>query len=288
MFFRKKWALVLSGGGAKGFAHIGVLKFLDDAGIRPDMIAGTSVGAIIGGFYACGMTGKEIEKFIVNDFEFKPYFDIKSLQLPNFSITKAIVVGESLKNFLSKHGVDSGTKLHMKIAEMTKNKSFGEEKIPFACNSVDLINHRHVVHREGKIADAIRASMSVPGFFHPFIMKDSFLVDGGVFDNMPVSIPRELGIKKVIAVNLNDHEPENIDKFKTGMDVIIDALFITSRINADLKLNRPDVEILASDGRTNIDMSNPEASIEFGYKKAKESQDQIMKLTTPAYKRFFN
>jgi len=288
MFFRKKWALVLSGGGAKGLAHIGVLKFIDEIGVKPDMIAGTSVGAIIGGFYACGMTGREIEDFIVNDFEFKHFFDMKSLHLPDISISKAIVIGESLKNLFLKQGVDTGVKLHNIISKLTQDKNFGEETIPFACNSVDLINHCHVIHRKGKIADAIRASMSVPGFFTPFQMGEMLLVDGGVYNNLPVSIPRQLGIKNVIAINLNQNIPENIEKFQTGMDVIIEALFINSRITEKNPANIPDLEIFASDKRSNIDLSNPESAINHGYERAKESEEDIMEVAVPAYKRFFN
>ena len=287
MFFRKKWALVLSGGGAKGFAHIGVLKFIDESGLRPDMIAGTSVGAIIGGFYACGMSGAEIEKFILEDFEFKNFFDMKTLHLPDISIAKAFVIGESLKNLFFRPGVDSGVKLHNIIKKLTENKKFGEEMIPFACNSVDLVTHSHIIHREGTIADAIRASMSVPGFFHPFRMNGMLLVDGGIHDNMPVCIPRRSGIKNVIAVNLNSNEPEKIEKFETGMDVIVESLFINSRISEKTKENTPTIEILANDGRTNTDMKDPAVSIEFGYKKAKEMSDLIFDMTTPAIKKIF-
>lgn len=287
MFFRKKWALVLSGGGAKGFAHIGVLKFIDESGLKPDMIAGTSVGAIIGGFYACGMSGVEIEDFILNDFDFKNYFDMKSLHLPDISLAKAFIIGESLKNLFSRPGVDSGVKLHNVIKNLTGNKKFGEERIPFSCNSVDLISHSHIIHREGIIADAIRASMSVPGFFHPFRMNGMLLVDGGVHDNMPVRIPRQSGIKNVVGVNLNSNDPENIEKFETGMDVIVESLFINSRIIEKTEDNIPTLEIIASDGRTNMDMKDPAVSIEYGYKKAKEMSEQIFNVTTPAIKNIF-
>ncbi|HRZ79824.1 MAG TPA: patatin-like phospholipase family protein, partial [bacterium] len=202
-------------------------------------------------------------------------------------IAKAFVIGESLKNLFFRPGVDSGVKLHNIIKKLTENKKFGEEMIPFACNSVDLVTHSHIIHREGTIADAIRASMSVPGFFHPFRMNGMLLVDGGIHDNMPVCIPRRSGIKNVIAVNLNSNEPEKIEKFETGMDVIVESLFINSRISEKTKENTPTIEILANDGRTNTDMKDPAVSIEFGYKKAKEMSEQIFNVTTPAIKNIF-
>lgn len=216
MFFEdSKWALVLSGGGAKGIAHIGVLKFLDDNGIRPDMVVGTSVGAIIGSFYCCGMSGKDIEDFILNDFSFKNFFEIRTLQLPDMALTKALQFGESIKNLFSRSGVGSGDKIHAKILELTKEQKFGEEKIPFFCNSVDIVNHRHIIHDSGTIADAVRASSAVPGLFSPLKADGALLVDGGIYENMAVSVPRMKGIKKVVAVNLNDYLPTDLKKIRT-------------------------------------------------------------------------
>jgi NTE family protein len=288
IFRNKKWALVLSGGGAKGFAHIGVLKFLEENNLKPDLIAGTSAGAIIGSFYCCGMTALEIEDFILNDFNFKDYLDIRTLQLPDMSITRALQVGESIKNLFSRSGIDSGGKIYRKVLELTRNKNFGEEDIPFYCNSVDIINHKHVVHETGKIADAVRASCAVPGFFSPCKVENALRVDGGIYENLPVFIPRSKGIERVVAVNLNGREPIDIKRVETGADVIVEALFIGSRIRAREGIDKPDVEIIATDGRINNDFSNPEYLISLGYEKALEKSKEIKSLIYPMFKKLLD
>ncbi|HNZ52972.1 MAG TPA: patatin-like phospholipase family protein [bacterium] len=288
MFFRnRKWALVLSGGGAKGIAHIGVLKFLDEHKLRPDMIAGTSAGAIIGSFYCCGMTALEIEDFILNDFDYKDYLDIRTLHLPEMTIAKALQFGESMRNLFSRSGVDSGSKIYHKVLELTKEKRFGEEAIPFYCNSVDIINHRQIVHETGKIADAVRASCAVPGFFAPYKVENALLVDGGIYENMPVFIPREKGIKHVVAVNLNAYKPVDINRVKTGAEVMVEAMFISSRIRKREGIDKPDVEIIATDDRPNNDFSNPKELIDLGYGKAIEMSKEIKDLILSPVKKLF-
>jgi len=284
MFFKKKWALVLSGGGARGMAHVGVLKYLDELKVKPGLIVGTSVGAVIGSFYSCGMSGKEIEDFILNEFDYRDYFEIKTLRLPDNPFSKALQAGETIKNLFTRQGVDSGGRLFAKIIEMTKGKSFGQEEIPFLCNSVDIVNYEHFIHRSGKIADAVKASFSVPGFFSPCKMDGKLLVDGGVFDNMPVKIAREEGFSTVVAVNLNDYEPMDIEKIKYGIDVIVEALFVNSRIKTRKGINKPDVEIIATDKRGSEDFSEVEALVDLGYRCAVEMDRKIRKATLPLIK----
>ena len=287
MFFKKKWALVLSGGGAKGMAHIGVLKFLDELGVKPGLIVGTSVGAILGGFYACGMSGREIEDFIIKEFNYRDYFDIKTLHLPDNTLTKALQAGETIKNLFSRSGVDSGSRIYNKVRELTGEKKFGEENITFRCNSVDIVNQEHVVHRSGKIADAIKASMSVPGFFSPCKMDGKLLVDGGVYENMAVSVAREEGFSDVIAVNLNNYNPVDVETLEYGIDVIIEALFVNSRIRKREGIHKPDLEIIATDGRRSEDFSNPGELIQMGYEKAAEQKKEVVRITVP-FLNFFN
>ena len=265
-------------------AHVGVLKYLDELKVKPGLIVGTSVGAVIGSFYACGMSGNEIEDFIVNEFDYRDYFEIKTLRLPDNPFTKALQAGETIKNLFTRPGVDSGGRLYKKIFEMTGEREFGQEDIPFLCNSVDIVNHEHFVHRSGKIADAVKASFSVPGFFSPCRLEGKLLVDGGVFDNMPVKIAREEGFSTVVAVNLNDYEPMDIDKIKYGIDVIVEALFVNSRIKKRLGINKPDVEIIATDNRGSEDFSEAEALVDLGYRSAAQNEKKIKKAVMPLIK----
>ncbi len=281
MFSSKKgWALVLSGGGAKGIAHIGVLKFLEEKKITPDFIAGTSVGAIIGGAYACGMSAKELEDFIVNDFNYKDYFDIRTIHLPDMAWTRALQAGETMRNLFGKLGVDNGEKILDKLLEMTKEKKFGEEKIPFVCNAVDIVNHRHIIIERGRIADGIRASMAVPGLITPSVYDDdSMLVDGGVVDNMIVSTAVQKGYKKVMAVNLNRKGSATRENIVNGVSVIYEAMFVNSRMIKRVGDDRPDLEITVSDGRSYEDFSEPEKLIKMGYESAKEVERKIKRIS---------
>ena len=280
MFGKNKgWALVLSGGGAKGIAHIGVLKFLEEKGIIPDLIAGTSVGAIIGGAYSCGMSAKELEDFVVNDFNYKDYFDIRTIHLPDMAWTKALQAGETMRNLFNRLGVDGGEKIYAKLIEMTKDKDFGQEKIPFICNAVDILNHRHLILDSGKIAKAIRASMAVPGLITPCVSGDSMLVDGGVVDNMIVRASVERGYKRVIAVNLNKYGPVARKHLVNGVDVIYEAMFVNSRMIKRVGNDKPDLEIIASDGRSYEDFSEPEKLIKLGYETAKKVERKIKRIS---------
>ncbi len=281
MFSSKKgWALVLSGGGAKGIAHIGVLKFLEEKKITPDFIAGTSAGAIIGGAYACGMSAKELEDFIVNDFNYKDYFDIRTIHLPDMVWTRALQAGETMRNLFGKLGVDNGEKILDKLLEMTKEKKFGEEKIPFVCNAVDIVNHRHIIIERGRIADGIRASMAVPGLITPSVYDDdSMLVDGGVVDNMIVSTAVQKGYKKVMAVNLNRKGSATRENIVNGVSVIYEAMFVNSRMIKRVGDDRPDLEITVSDGRSYEDFSEPEKLIKMGYESAKEVERKIKRIS---------
>jgi NTE family protein len=280
MFGKNKgWALVLSGGGAKGIAHIGVLKFLEEKGIVPDLIAGTSVGAIIGGAYACGMTAKELEDFILNDFNYKDYFDIRTIHLPEMAWTRALQAGETMRNLFNRLGADGGEKIYAKLLEMTKDKDFGQEKIPFICNAVDIVHHRHVILDSGKIAAAIRASMAVPGLITPSVSGDSLLVDGGVVDNMIVSSAVKRDYKKVLAVNLNRHGPITRESIVNGVDVIYEAMFVNSRMIKRTGDDKPDLEIIVSDGRSYEDFSEPAKLIKLGYDSAKKVERKIKRVS---------
>lgn len=186
---RPKIALVLSGGGALGFAHVGVIEVLQKHKIPIDLIVGTSMGAIVGGAIACGRTCQEIED-IAEKMRTKHLFD--------FNIP--------VKGFFSGKGVLKFLKKQLPDIDMR------DTKIPFICNAVDLITCKEVVFREGSIIDNIRASMSVPGIFNPVNMGDMLLVDGGVMNNMGTDIARREGADIIIAVDVVSKSilPKNI------------------------------------------------------------------------------
>lgn len=166
--------LVLSGGGARGFAHIGVLQELEKAGAKFDVIAGTSMGAIVGAFYAAGLRAQQIHEITANT-------------------TWRDVVDLSLRTGLMK-----GDRLHELLAEHLP-ATFEELPIPLAIISTDIESGEEVVHTEGDLITAVRASASFPGAFEPVHLDGRALADGGIVNNLPVSAALLLGANRTIA-----------------------------------------------------------------------------------------
>ncbi|MFA6584438.1 MAG: patatin-like phospholipase family protein [Elusimicrobiaceae bacterium] len=175
---RPKVGLVLSGGGARGFAHVGVLDVLRVNGFPVDMIAGTSMGAVVGSMYAAGMPIKTLWQ-IGN----KATLDIASDDMNTFGIIRLLTT-ETL--FSSQR---MGAFLNEKIGE----KNFSDLKIPFACVAMDIKTGERVVFTDGDVGLAVRASMNLPGVFKPVEYRHRYLVDGGVADNAPVDVARDMG-----------------------------------------------------------------------------------------------
>ena len=206
----KKFGLVLSGGGARGLAHIGVLKVLEENGLRPDFIVGASMGAIIGGIYASGKTVGEMEQF-VNNFVFGDVLDKKyplyKLNLlegkAKSSFMKYISIGASLNSLVKNSFLDPGRRIQYLFRQLTDDKTFEEAKTPFACTAVDILTGKVVVFNKGKLYIAMRASMSIPLVFEPLRYENMFLVDGGVLSNAPVCVARKMGAEVVVAVDVN-------------------------------------------------------------------------------------
>ena len=172
--------LALGGGAARGIAHIGVLKALDEAGVTITAIAGTSVGSIIGALYAGGMNWREIHEF-----------------------SKEIAWNKLLQLSFSGLGLAKTERLEQLVDDLLGDRKIEDLAIPFAAVATDIGTMEEIVFRRGSIARAVRASSSVPAIFEPVVENDRALVDGGVINNLPTDLVRELGANTVIAVDLN-------------------------------------------------------------------------------------
>jgi NTE family protein len=208
---RPKVGLVLSGGGAKGFAHIGVLKELEKANVQIDYIGGTSMGAIIGGMYASGYSADQIEKFIREiDFlsviqdnvprEETPYFEKvflgkTAVTLPvkngNIGLPLGLSKGQNVLNLLTEI-----------LSPVDDKTDFSRLPIPFFCIGTDIESGKEVLIEEGSLPLALRASASFPTLLNPVEVKGRLIVDGGVANNFPVDRMREKGMDIIIGVNV--------------------------------------------------------------------------------------
>ena len=209
---RPRVCVVLSGGGARGAAHIGVLKALEEYRVPIDCIAGTSMGALVGAAYATGMTTAEMEKLVgelstqrlFNERPPRTELSVRRKQEDQFNFVGPEVGLRDGEVFLQK-GVVSGIQLETVLRQLSRARGyhrFDELPIPFRAVATDLVTGRAVVFGDGELASVMRASMSVPGLIAPTEIGDMLLVDGGLINNLPVDIAREMRADVVIAVNL--------------------------------------------------------------------------------------
>lgn len=210
---RKSVGLVLSGGGAKGAAQLRIIKAIEEAGIPIDYIAGTSIGSIIGGLYSVGYTVEEIEELFTSMNWFNIFTDrnerskqlLKDKHKDDAYMFDALL---STDDISLPSGIVRGDRFMDQLNELLlgyqQMDSFDNLPIPFACVSYDMNTGSEYVARGGSLPIAIRASMSIPGVFKPVRYKDMLLVDGGVYNNFPVDVVREMGADVVIGVDLAD------------------------------------------------------------------------------------
>ncbi|MCA1755578.1 MAG: patatin-like phospholipase family protein [Spirochaeta sp.] len=192
MLLDKKIGLALGGGAARGLAHIGVLKVLEEYDIPISCVAGTSVGSLIGAAYCSGLDWRRIRE-----------------------ITEEISWGELVRPSLSGKGLLKTQKLDSFLRHVLGEISFADLKTPFAAVCVDIATAEEIVLTEGSVVEAVRASSSIPGIFEPVIRGERALVDGGVGNNLPSVTARTLGADIVIAVDLtpeasNREMPQNL------------------------------------------------------------------------------
>lgn len=222
---RPKIGLALSGGGARGAAHVGVLKVLEELQIPVDYIAGTSMGAVIGGLYASGMNSAEIEHQL-NTIDWSTVFDDKparpdrSQRRKNddrlYLVDGKIGINDAGLN-LPKSAVE-GQKFNLILKSLTLPvtdvDNFDELPIPFRAVAMDITTGDEVVLGEGDLATAMHASMAIPAIFSPIKLDGKILVDGGAANNLPISVVRDMGADIVIAIDISTPllEQEDLDR----------------------------------------------------------------------------
>ena len=253
-----KLALVLSGGGARGAAHIGVLKVLEELHIRPDLVVGTSMGSIVGGLYAAGWSPAEIEDLLVGinwnevfrdrvDRD-KRTFRRKQDDEPYLIQTKIRFKGH--KPYIPS-GALGGQSLELLLRELEMQSDaatdFDRLPIPYRAVAMDIVTGEAVVIDHGSLATAMRASMSIPGAFPPVQLEGRSLVDGGSAANLPVGIAQQLGAGRIIAVDISSpltREGEVPDDFFAVYMRLSSILTVANRVEDTKRLGPGDVLIV--------------------------------------------
>lgn len=219
---RPKIALVLGGGAARGFAHVGVIKVLEAQGIIPDMVVGTSAGSLVGALYAAGNSGYALQKLAFEMDE----ATISDWSVPLFSKLSGVLKGEAIQAYVNK------------AVHQTPIEKF---KIPFGAVATDLKTGEPILFRRGNAGMAVRASSAVPGVFQPVNIGGRDYVDGGLVAPVPVHYAREMGADFVIAVNISA-QPD-AQKSSSSVEVLLQTFAIMGQTINRYELQGADVVI---------------------------------------------
>ena len=290
---RPKIGLALSGGGARGGAHVGVLKALEELGVEIDYVAGTSMGAIIGGLYASGYSANEIEEILIGTDWKKAMTDrparrdrtMRKKELEaQFLIPYRI--GFNNGKFQMPLGAIEGQHLdqlfHKMLLPVVGVHDFDLLLIPFRAVATDLVSGEAVILSDGSLPDALRASMSVPGVFAPVRIDGKILVDGGMSNNLPVDVVRQMGAEVVIAVDISS--PLLTEEQLTSVLSVSEQLtnFLTRR-NADAQiasLGPQDFLIVPElDGFSSANFQKATDIVPIGYDATLLQTDRLVEIT---------
>lgn len=284
---RPKVGLVLSGGGARGFAHIGALKVMQEAGLEFDFVGGTSMGSIIGALYAIGYHPDSIENMV----KAQNWNALLNDRIPRrFIPIEEKTHGERLiitfpirdRRVLIRQGISNGMRIDMLLNRLTtpvyRKTNFSEFPLPFVCIATDLSDGSNVVLKDGILSHAIRASMSIPTYFTPVEMKGRKLVDGGVINNFPVREVKDLGADIIIGVDVQSglHPLDDLNSMVRILDQVVS--FYRMEANAEaVKMTdiyiKPDLSSFDIMSFTDYD-----SIIERGEKAARQMLPQLKQL----------
>ncbi len=292
-----KTGLVLSGGAARGLAHIGVLKALEENGVHIDAVAGTSMGAVIGGLYASGYSVAELEKLALTldwqqvlsddpprqDVPFRRKQDDRDFLVKqklsfrddgSLGLPLGVIQGQNLALLLERL-----------LVHISDTRNFDHLPIPFRAVATDVANDEKVIFRSGHLPQAIRASMSIPAVFAPVEIEGRLLVDGGMVDNIPMDVARDMGVDRLIVVDIGTPlKPRN--ELLTVVDVLNQTTTMMTRRNSEAQLAtlRPEDLLVqpALSGYGSTDFSRAEQLIDAGYRAASALQGRLASMSVNA------
>jgi len=285
---RRKFLLVLGGGGVRGLAHLGILKALEEERVQIDGIVGTSAGAMVGALYAQEPDAEKITQQVL-EFLNGSAFRRLNLRFEVDSRPQKGVPPSILERLL--HGLKRQLAMELlfrrpsifshEILDRLVGALIGEGRIedcrlPLHVTALDLVAGTELVLSQGDLRTAVVASSSVPGFFPPVRLNGSLVCDAGLVNNMPVTVARDLGAECVLAVSLSS-EVDPLMEFPTGIDVIFRSEEIGTKLINDQKKGDADIVLEpVTGGRYWLDFDDPEAVIQSGYDSARQHMPEIL------------
>jgi len=284
---RPKIGLALSGGAAHGLAHIGVIQYLDEIGINIDYVTGTSMGAIIGALHAMGYNGKQLEE-IADDINWDAIIN-NNIRYEDVSPIEKFYHGKYPLNFdigdsriLLPQGILNTNRLELVLARLFSPTvgvaHFDDLPRPFKCYGVDIESGEVVTMENGKLTDALRASMAIPSVFSPYLYQDKWCVDGGLMRNFPVIENHEMGADIVLGSYVG-REKADISGLKDLFDILSESAFMMSIQDSKVQKDKADILFCANvKDRGVFDFSSYQGLIQEGYRSAKDHHEELMKL----------
>ena len=245
---RPRIGLVLSGGGALGYAHMGVLQVLEEMHVPIDCVVGTSMGALVGGIYAAGISPVQMQK-IITETEVGALFDdnpprtdiAQNIKNDDFKPLYDFSLGLNNGKLQLPFGTSAGYKFELFLKELIgiraslSNTKFDDLSIPYRAVATDLVTGEMMVFDHGELPKVMRASMSLPGIVSPILIDDRLYVDGGLVDNLPVDVGRRLAAEIIIAVNLGT-VPKTKAEIKISFDVAMQSILLLTEQNVRASL----------------------------------------------------
>jgi NTE family protein len=284
---RKRVGVAFGGGSARGLAHVGVIRWFEEHRIPIDLIAGTSMGGLVGGSFAAGMPSAELSQLLAST-DWDEMFGSSSFRYKNIRRKQDARVYPSRIEFGLKRGLqpplalNNGQQVDFLLARIAgaygRLESFDTLPTPFRCVAVDLITARPVVLDHGSLSDAMRATMSLPGVFPPMELEGKVLVDGGAMNNVPADVVRGMGADVVVAINVGYMgDTRNVNYTLFGLmgqtvDVMMQANTRVAMESADIVINPP------LEGYGSLDWRRSEELAADGYRAAEAVKDKLLPL----------
>jgi NTE family protein len=285
---RPKIGLALSGGGAKGLAHIGIIEVMEEVGLTPDYITGTSMGSLVGALYAIGYSSEDMKK-VVSELNWDEVL-ANRISFERVAIEEKAYYGRYIaelslenKKFNLPKGVIEGQELSLLFSRLTRGvhgiEDFHKFPIPFECIASDVATGEIVVLDHGSLPDAMRASMAIPSLFTPVEIDDHYLVDGGLLRNFPVQNVIDMGADIVIGVYVSDDLYPK-EELNSMVDILTQSAFIMSVFDSRRQKLATDIYIepdLKGYGTTSF--SKADSIIDRGRKAGNSVRDQLRNLS---------
>ncbi len=287
---RPKIGLVLSGGGARGFAHIGVLKVLEKNHIPVDYIAGASMGALVGALYATGKTPAEMEN-LVETLDWnellrgKPSFDELTYRRKQDrrNLPGAITLGGKNTDIKLPNSLNPGHEIGLALDSLMlpygDNTDFDSLPIPFRCVATDLVSAETVVLKNGSLAQALRATMAIPAVFAPVELNGRILADGGILNNIPTDVAKEMGADIILVINIETQLGDR-SSLQSLVSILGQTFYVATVENSRRSLRQADI-IIAPDLKnySTFDFGKGEEIVKLGYEGAEQKVALLKSLS---------